>query len=211
MTVDFALLAPAAAAAAGTILADAKGRWRLVYVFKPLTMASLLALAAVRVPVERPAYKTFILAGLAASLLGDVFMMLRRKRFVEGLASFLLAHGFYIAAFVSTTGSRLSLGTVLPFFVYAIVMMRIILPRAGRMKGPVVVYIVVITLMAALAADRYILLGGARALFAFAGALLFVISDSVLAANRFVKKIPSAQVATLVPYFLAQALFALSV
>ncbi|MBM3292998.1 MAG: lysoplasmalogenase [Candidatus Aminicenantes bacterium] len=200
MRLCLVLLASAAAAAAGTILADAKGRWRLVYVFKPLTMSLVIALAAVRVPLDRPAYKTFILAGLAASLLGDVFMMLRRKRFVEGLAAFLLAHGFYIAAFVSTTGARLSLGTVWPFLVYAIVMMRIVLPRAGRMKGPIVVYIIVITLMAALAADRHILLGGAMALSAFAGALLFVISDSVLAANRFVKKIP-----------FAQALFALSV
>jgi uncharacterized membrane protein YhhN len=201
----------AAAAAAGTILADAKGRWRLVYVLKPLTMAALIALAALRVPAGRPAYKSFLLAGLAASLLGDVFMMLRRKRFVEGLASFLLAHGFYVAAFLLLTGPRLSLGTVLPFFVFAVVMMRIVVPGAGGMKPAVVVYIVVITLMAALATERWMAVGGARALCAFAGAVLFVVSDSVLAVNRFARKIRGAQVAILSSYFAAQLLLALSI
>jgi len=209
MTLVLALFA--AAAAAGTIFADAKGRWRLVYALKPLAMAAVIALAALRVPAGRPAYKTFILAGLAASLLGDVFMMLRKKRFVEGLASFLLAHGFYIAAFVLATGPRLSLGTFLPFFVFAVVMMRVVVPGAGGMKAPVVVYIVVITIMAALAADRFIVFGGTRALFAFAGAVLFVVSDSVLAVNRFARKIPRAQLAILSAYFAAQLLLALSV
>jgi uncharacterized membrane protein YhhN len=201
----------ALAAAVGTIAADAKGRWRLVYVLKPLAMAAIIALAAGRVPADRSVYKIFILAGLGASLVGDVFMMLRRKRFIEGLASFLFAHGLYIAAFLSTTGPRMSLGTVLPFFVYAVVMMRIIVPRAEGMKAPVVVYIIVITMMAALAAERFILAGGSRPLWAFAGAILFVASDSVLAANRFVKKIPAAQVVILGAYFAAQGLFALSI
>jgi uncharacterized membrane protein YhhN len=205
------LLVVALAAAVGTIVADSQGRWRLVYVLKPLTMAATIALAATRGSEGRPAYKSYILAGLGASLVGDVFMMLRKKRFIEGLASFLLAHGLYIAAFVATMRPRISLETTLPFFVFAVVMMRILIPRAGGMKAPVVFYIIVITVMAALAAERFILAGGMKALSAFAGALLFVASDSFLAVNRFVKKISAAQVMILGTYFAAQLLFALSI
>jgi len=196
---------------AAVIAADLTGKWRLVYALRPLTMAAVIALAAWRISGRPSLYEIFIIAGLGASLAGDVFMMLRRKKFLEGLAAFLIAQILYSAAFLATMPAHLSLGTALPFLVYAMFMMRILVPRAGGMKAPVVVYILAITVMAALGAERYIVVGGIRPFYAFAGALLFVVSDSILAVNRFVKTIPAAQILILSAYFAAQYLFALSI
>jgi uncharacterized membrane protein YhhN len=206
-----ALSIAAFAAGIGTIAADGKGNWRLVYVLKPAAMAAIILIALVRSPVFPPRYQTFIVAGLSASLLGDIFMMLRKKRFTEGLACFLVAHGLYIAAFLATMRPRVELPTALPLIFYAMIMMRVLFPHAGRIKAPLAVYIMAITIMAALGMDRFIRMGGTPAFEAFAGAVLFMVSDSILAVNRFVRKVPAAQPLILGTYFLAQWLFAMSV
>jgi uncharacterized membrane protein YhhN len=75
----------------------------------------------------------------------------------------------------------------------------------------VLVYIGAITTMAVFAAGRYIALGGTKPLLAFLGAVLFLVSDSVLAYDRFGRKIGPARILVLGTYFPAQLLIALSV
>jgi uncharacterized membrane protein YhhN len=162
-------------------------------------------------PAALPAYKAFILAGLGLSLVGDAFMMLRRKRFEAGLAAFLAAHVCYILAFRSDTLPRFAVQPLFPLVLAAALILRTLLPRLGKLKYPVLLYVLVITVMAGLAAGRFIQWGGPRTLAAFAGALLFMASDGLLAFNRFVKPIPRAQLAILGTYFAAQTLIALSV
>jgi len=194
-----------------TIAADRMQRWRQVYVFKPLTLLLIIGLAALGRPSAPPAYKYFVLAGLALSLAGDAFMMLRRKRFELGLAAFLLAHLCYIAAFRTGMLPRFALQPLLPLVIFAALLLRVLLPYLGKMKYPVLLYVMVITAMTALAAGRFIQWGGAKPLCAFAGAALFLASDAVLAYDRFAKPIPRAQVIILGTYFAAQTLIALSV
>jgi uncharacterized membrane protein YhhN len=198
-------------AALGTIIADYRGRWRIVYILRPASMAAIFLAALLKPALQSPRYRYFILAGLAVSLAGDVFMMLRNKRFVEGLSAFLIALLFYIGAFLTTTTVRADFGTLFPLFLYALAMMTILFPTLGRMKIPVSIYILVMTIMAGLAIQRFVDIGGASALRAFLGALLFVVSDSVLAVNRFVRKFSAAQAVILSTYFAAQWLLALSV
>jgi uncharacterized membrane protein YhhN len=198
-------------AALGTIIADYRGRWRVVYILKPTAMAAIISAALLKPAFQSPRYRYCILAGLALSLAGDIFLMLRNKRFVEGLTAFLFAHLFYIAAFLNVTTVRADFGTVLPLFLYALIMMTVLFPTLGRMKIPVAVYIFVVTIMAGVAIQRFVDIGGTSALRAFLGALLFVVSDSALAINRFVKKFSAAQAVILSTYFAAQWLLALSV
>jgi len=194
-----------------TISFDYLGHWRLVYFFKPSAMIFIITLAAMAKPSYVQTYKYLILAGLVSSLAGDVFLMLRNKRFAEGLACFLVAHLFYIAALLQTMPLHLSFGTALPLILYALFMMRILFPYLGRMKVPVVLYILIITVMAGLAAERFIEGGGINAFFAFLGAILFVVSDSILAVNRFAKKFRLAQALILSTYFAGQWFIAMSV
>ena len=206
-----ALSAAVLVAGLGAIIADRTGRWKLHYVLKPGTMAAVILIAVLRTPAFPPRYQIFIVAGLAASVGGDVFMMLRKKKFTEGLTCFLVAHGLYIAAFLSTIRPRIDPWTILPLFLYAVVMMQILFPHLGKLKAPVGLYIVIITTMAGLGLDRFILMGGTPALYAGIAAVLFVVSDSVLAVDLFVRKIKGAQWVILITYFAAQWLFAMSV
>ncbi|HVP91360.1 MAG TPA: lysoplasmalogenase [Terriglobales bacterium] len=193
------------------IACDRRGRRRPFLVFKPLTTALIILVAlAARTPVT-PAYKAFILAGLVCSLAGDVALMFPERWFTAGLAAFLAAQVFYILAFKPGAGRPVSVWLLLPFMLYGMLVFRVLAPRLGPLKLPVFVYVVAITVMAWLAAERFVYFGGTGPLLAFAGAVLFLVSDSVLAYDRFAGKIGLAQVIILGTYFPAQVLIALSV
>jgi uncharacterized membrane protein YhhN len=155
-------------------------------------------------------YKVAILEGLLFSLAGDVFLMLASDRFIPGLVSFLFAHLFYIAAFTSETGFGFS-WRLLPCVLYGLCMLSILAPHLNKMKLPVLVYMVVILVMAWQAWERWRQTGQSVAFLAFLGAVLFCISDSALAVNRFRGGYKSAQALTLSTYFTAQWLIARSV
>jgi len=192
--------------AVGTIVCEERGWQRGVYLFKPLTTGLILAFASLS---GDPAYRWLVCAGLVFSLFGDVFLMLPRDRFVAGLVSFLVAHLLYVAAF-RQGGVGFTWMLALPCALYAALLLRVLLPRVGTLKLPVLVYALALMAMAWTAAERAAagLPGGG---LATAGATLFVVSDSALAINRFVQPFRGAQALVLSTYFLAQTLIALSV
>jgi uncharacterized membrane protein YhhN len=137
--------------------------------------------------------------------------MLPSDRLFAGLVSFLVAHIFYIGAFTSGTGFSLSPWSLAPLVILGILIFKTLSQHLGRMKLPVLLYIVVIIVMAWQAWERW---DGTRergALLAFLGAGLFIISDSALAINRFRGQFRHAQTLILGTYFSAQSLIALSV
>lgn len=182
-----------------------------VYLFKPLTMVFILPIAVQAGKPDPLRYKYAIIAGLPFSLAGDVFLMLPSDRFVAGLVSFLFAHLCYIAAFTSGTGFGFSWRSLAPFVIYGIFMFSILSPHLGKMQLPVLVYMVVILVMAWQAWERWSWTGQSAGLLAFLGAVLFLISDSALAVNRFRGPYKSAQALILSTYFAAQWLIARSV
>jgi uncharacterized membrane protein YhhN len=202
----------AAVSASATMVAETVGRKKIVYVFKPAATISLIVLALLRPGTELPGlYKAFLLAGLIASLAGDVFLMLKDSLFIAGLASFLVAQLLYIRAFLTVTPARVDFLSVLPLLLFAMFMMAILFPYLGKLKLPVAVYVLVITVMAGLAVDRYVVAGGQLAFRACLGAILFLISDAILAINRFAKKIPYGRALNLLTYFVAQWFLAMSI
>jgi uncharacterized membrane protein YhhN len=203
-----ALTVLAAVSGALHIGAEYAGARRGIYVFKPLTVLLIIGIA---VAGESSLYKYLILAGLLCSLAGDIFLMLPKDRFIPGLISFLVAHLFYIAAFTLDSGRTPSLLTALPLLIYGGVMLRMLFPSLGKMKAPVIVYMLVILLMVWQASNRYASAGVPGSGLAFAGATLFAVSDSLLASNRFRRPFRSAQLLILSSYFAAQWSIALSV
>ncbi len=193
-----------------TVLTYYKGPRLLYLAFRPLTMAVIIGLVVEAGRSASPAYRIAVGAGLAASLVGDLFMMPRRKRFTEGLAAFLVAQACY--AFAFQTGIRFAVHpvTALSLLVYGAVLFAILSPALKRMRVPVLVYILAISAMALNAMERYSQLGDPAALAACAGAFLFLASDSVLAVDRFVRPFRAAQAVILSTYFAAQVLIALS-
>src|SRR5436853_39756 len=70
----------------------------LEYVAKPATLLALLVYAGCGHP------SPWLVAALAFSLLGDVFLMLPAELFLAGLAAFLVAHLAYIGAATARGG-----------------------------------------------------------------------------------------------------------
>lgn len=185
-------------------------RWQ-VYAFKPLATLLILALALGLTPA-RADYQWAIAAGLLFSTAGDVFLMLPRDRFVAGLASFLVAHLCYVWAFSIGVPFGAAPLLWLPFFAAGGVVLALVWPGLKpALRAPVAVYVVVIAAMAGQATGRWYASGSAVALVAAVGAGLFVVSDAVLAIDRFRWKFRAARAVTLATYWAAQLLIALSV
>ena len=187
--------------------------WHLL--FKPLTMAIAIVYVANhaypmsatgRFSLTRSCW--LLLGALLGSLAGDVFLMLSEHLFIPGLVSFLLAHLCYIALFkqgVGWFGHRGALGGTLALGLgmYAFLWQGG-LPAALRV--PVAVYVVVIALMAAQAWGRHAALRERSSLAVALGACCFMLSDSLLATNRFVQPLPLSQLWVLATYYAAQVL-----
>ena len=211
MTLIPVLLIAALISGALTVLADYRGRYGLVYIFKPLTMAAIIDVAVIGYIPGRSSYGRLILAGLLLSLAGDICLMLKEKRFIEGLVCFLVAHLFYGAGFLSGVALRPPVGHLLLLTAFAVSAFNILSPHLGKMRIPVAVYILTITGMAALAVNRNFQLKDSKSLLALAGAALFLVSDTSLAVNRFIRKHRFGQFLTLGTYFAAQILIAASI
>jgi len=211
-----ALLLSAAAAAAAVLSVRAHyggtAAQRQVYLFKPLATLLILALAlALPQPVSGH-YRWAVAAGLLFSTAGDIFLMLPRDRFIFGLASFLVAHLCYVAAFSTDVAFGTAPGWWLPYLFVGGAIVVVLWPGLkAALRGPVVVYVAVIAVMAGQAAARWDALFSGAALLALAGATLFVVSDAVLAIDRFRRPFAAARGVTLATYYSAQWLIALSV
>ncbi len=159
----------------------------LKYLFKPLTTILVISIAIILQFESESMYGYLIIAGLVFSLFDDVFLMLPKDKFVQGLASFLIAHLFYIVAFSSGLGPYLEIGYLIPPAIYAFVFLWILLPKTGKMKIPVMIYALVLMVFLWQALGRFYYLGNQASLFIIIGAILFVVSDTILAYARFVK------------------------
>ena len=134
------LTAAIALSAALATWAEHRGVRRMVYVFKPLTTILILALAATAHDAVSLRYQALVCAGLLFSLAGDVFLMLPRDRFIAGLASFLVAHGFYIAAFAPWPPTLEAPGALLVLVFFGWELLRALWNHLGRLRMPVAVY-----------------------------------------------------------------------
>ena len=180
----------------------------MVYVFKPLT-TTLLLLIAVASGCLTTDYGRLVAVAIVLCVAGDVFLMLPRDRFLQGLASFLLAHLVLIVAFV-TQGIGVTWWLLTPVAVTAVTMYSILAPHLGRMKVPVIVYVAGIGIMAWFALERWHLQGTRSAALAAVGSVLFLFSDSTLALNRFKREFRAAEFLVLSTYYLSLWLTALS-
>ncbi len=208
-------IAPLAALLLAALLgAERSQRPALVLPVKTALSALFVALAVLQ-PHPLPGYYQPVLYGLVLGLVGDVCLALPSPAaFRAGLVAFLLGHLAYVWAFTHLVrpvywinpGLVLLLGVGIGIFWW-------LRPKLGKLKGPVVAYIVVITLMLA-GAWAVWLRSGLRpglALVILLGALVFYLSDICVARDRFVKKEFLNRLLGLPLYYLGQFLLAWSV
>ncbi|MFI0395674.1 lysoplasmalogenase [Paracoccus jiaweipingae] len=176
MKLAFALLAVTAT------LAAALGLDVLHWLTKPTATLVLLGMVW-----PRPgAYARAVALGLAASAAGDAFLMLPQDLFLPGLACFFVAHLAYIRAFSHDTRLLPDAWAALGAGVLGVAIIAALWPGLPAGMGlPVVAYAGVLALMAAQAVGRARRNPVPGAGLAAAGAMLFLISDTVLALDRF--------------------------
>lgn len=189
---------------------------RQIYVFKPIssTLMLLVALLALTVPGVNGAYLTGILIGLVLSFAGDVLLMFpaNKKAFLGGLTAFLLGHIVYMVTLFPFGGrSWFDLVVLVVLAVVMVAVYNMLKPGLGSMRVPVIVYIVVISLMVSRAMSALFVarFNQTWAWMVTVGAVLFYISDAMLAYGQFVKLTRYARV-SLAFYYSGQILIALS-
>lgn len=178
------------------------------YILKPLTTLLIILIAYLGLPSD---YKNHIIYGLIFSLFGDIFIMMPEDKFIFGLVSFLIAHVIYIYAFMHGTPFILPFYFIIPFVIYGIAMYMYLFKSLNELKIPVFVYISIILIMGVSALNLWYSRGDNLSLLAFIGSLLFIISDTVLAVDKFKNKMYIAEMALLTTYYSAQTLIALSI
>ena len=208
------ILSAAALAIAGAGAADAS-IW-LHFLFKPLTTI-LILLRVLRIPhPASPRYRRAIITGIALSLCGDVFLMLPASvttaGFMLGLGSFLVAHLFFLRALTVDVRLFSKPLIVLLFALVGAVNLAILWPGlAAGLKVPVVAYIVCLIAMASQAVTRYLHLRTRASRLAAIGSVFFMLSDTILAYDKFHAPIYASALLILATYYTALLLIADSV
>lgn len=192
-------------------LVAVQGQYKMAeYIFKPLIIIWLMASFVLQLRYVQNSLKKWIIFALFFSWLGDVLLMFDQEDslfFLMGLSSFLIAHIFYILFFHfvrirEMVKSRWYL--LLIVAIYYGVIIAILSPYLGDMKLPVRIYAVVISFMFLLAMHMLFMKNKMTGLRMMTGALLFVISDSLLAINKFYQPFEMAGFFVMSTYGLAQ-------
>lgn len=183
------------------------GFWQGVYVFKPLIMVSLLWWSW---PVR--GQHPWLWAGMWFALGGDVFLMIRgRDLFVAGLGSFLVMQVCYIVAFTKTfTASGkaqvMAWRVALPFMIYGLSFLAILYPvlASKPIWWPVVAYSVCLCSMGIFAGLRRYSVPEKSYMVVLTGAILFILSDSCIALNKFLQPFEASTLVIMSTYAAAQ-------
>lgn len=149
--------------------------------------AKTLAVAMLAVLAFMHGGPLLLVAALAFSAVGDAFLSRDdEKAFLGGLASFLAAHILYVPLFLQSGGGLGLLGAelwrgaiALAMAVFGIVMLAALWRRVGpALRLPIGVYVAAILAMGISALTT-------SNLWVIGGAILFMASDGLLAAERF--------------------------
>jgi len=209
---SFGLIGIALVLAAINWLAVAKKWVKIKYITKPAVPMALICWLILNGGYQ--GQLIYFVIGLVFSLAGDIFLMLPNEKFIPGLVSFLFALIAFILGFSSGTPKFSTAGLILLILVglNAFELFRRI-SNSLRSHGqesfitPVLIYTIVISLM--LVSALLTMVGPNSewnpfpSLMVSFGALLFVLSDTLLAWNKFVNPIKYGNIFVIVTYHLA--------
>ncbi|MGB0984718.1 MAG: lysoplasmalogenase [Saprospiraceae bacterium] len=143
--------------------------------------------------VDRNAFTKSIMLAIIFSFGGDVALMFQDIApiyFILGLASFLIAHLFYVYAMVKYPNFKQGFLVKewwwsLPFLAYGIGLVTFLWSDLKEMTVPVIIYSITIMLMGLSALNMKGRVSKSVAIYILLGAILFILSDSVIALSKF--------------------------
>jgi uncharacterized membrane protein YhhN len=202
-------------ALATVIVAEYLHNQNLIVASKPLLMPLLGIHFLTHTKNAVSSLKPWIILALVFSWIGDVLLMFEAKHanyFLFGLSSFFLAQVFYIIFFHNIRMREYIRGNALLLLivvVYYYVLIFQLNPYLGKLSLPVRIYGVVLSFMLMLAMHTTFSRQKTAGWLMTIGAILFVISDSLLAIDKFYSALQYASVIIILTYGLAQLLITL--
>jgi uncharacterized membrane protein YhhN len=183
----------------------------LEYLFKPALMLSLgIYFYRQSDALKQGKVDYYMLFAIAFSWLGDILLMFDGL-FILGLASFLLAHISYICAFLTDNkglvfSKKDRIVAALIIVTAGLGFIFYLLPYLGSLKIPVVVYASTILTMLLATLNRWKTVRFDSFQWVFVGAIAFVISDGLLAVNKFAQPLPLSGLLIMLTYGVGQYL-----
>jgi uncharacterized membrane protein YhhN len=166
------------------------------------------------------ASKKILLGALLFSWIGDVILLfagIAEIYFILGLVAFLISHVIYIILFnkqnkpdVPRNKGFFYIGLV-AVLIYLALMLAILLPKLGDLQLPVIVYAITISTMLLYAFSGYLIWEKPANTYILVGALIFVLSDSILAMDKFYEPIYKSSFFIMSTYLMAQYLIVIGV
>ena len=184
------------------------------YFTKPALMIILISYFLSAVKGTNFKDKTLFIFAMFLALLGDSFLMFQSQNplfFMLGLGSFLLMQVGYSLYFNREISFKKSLlfqnpYWIIPIIVYALTLHEIVSGNAAGLKVAILAYTICIAIMMLSAINRFGGVAQNSFRWVFFGALFFLISDSILAVNKFANPVPNAGFWIMSTYALAQYL-----
>ena len=180
---------------------------------KVLLMPILVAFFLQQTGPVRRVEQRWMLAAMAGSWLGDVLLIGgdRPGFFIAGLAAFLIAQLAYTAAFSLSREQKKGLVVSKPWYALPVLALAgavyfYLYPHLGAMSIPVSFYVLAISSMVLSAVNRLNRSGEKAGSWVLLGAMSFLLSDALLAINKFVAPIPMAGFWVMLTYITAQYL-----
>jgi len=195
------------------IFAASTQNLQLQYFSKPSLMLILIFYYVINTK-KLGSEKYLIIFALVFSWLGDVLLLLDKQfktLFIYGLIAFLVAHIFYIFYFwqIRKANNPEKLPNPLIFVVvagYSLTLFAVVAPNVQNLLIPVAIYALIISTMLGASLAAFEFGKQAFAKICVAGTLLFLLSDSILAINRFVAPFEYAPIFIMLTYAVAQLL-----
>lgn len=185
------------------------------YFSKPSIVIALIVFFMINAKNVSKVIKNTILLALFFSLLGDVLLLFDTKSeyfFIFGLVAFLIAHIMYCIAFLKERNTKRNPLLIIALLLgYAVLLFLKIKSSLGTMLVPVTAYMIVILSMAI---SAYLRKGNVTTIgyyLVFIGAVFFMISDSILAVNKFHTALPYSNISIMLTYAIAQFLIVVGI
>lgn len=164
--------------------------------------------------------KNTLLTALLFSWIGDVILLftdIAEIYFILGLVAFLISHITYCILFnkqikgtIKRNITLFGIGSIL-IACYLIGMLSVLLPTLGDLKIPVTVYASVISIMLLFSFNGFLVWKKPGNSYVFLGAIVFVLSDSILAVNKFYTPIEKSSFFIMLTYLVAQYLIVVGI
>lgn len=187
----------------------------LHYISKPAIVLALIVFFNKQKSHLNAFTKNFTILALVFSLLGDILLMFVNSSpyfFISGLIAFLVAHIMYVLVFLKKRNPlKKPFMFIVVLLMYASGLFYILHDGLGNLLIPVIIYISVILSMATTAFIRQGKVADTSYWLVFIGAIFFMLSDSILATNKFYKPLAFSGISIMFTYAIAQYLIVLGI